>query len=88
MRFAEMSREQLKMAGRMRRAGRERSNGQERSEAWIHVPGDVSPTGWSFEKGRGQTEFLKNYEKVDTLQLLYPERLGGGMREIELWEPR
>ena len=48
----------------------------------------ASPTGWPFEKGRGQTEFLKNYEKVDTLQLLYPERLGGGMREIELWEPR
>ena len=48
----------------------------------------ASPTGWPFEKGHGQAEFLKNYEKVDTLQLPYPERRGGGMRKIELWKPR
>ena len=48
----------------------------------------ASPTGWPLEKGPGQAEFLKNYEKVDTLQLPYPERLGGGIRKIELWEPR
>ena len=46
------------------------------------------PTGWPYEKGPGQAEFLKNYEKVNTLQLPYPERLGGGMKKIDLWKPR
>lgn len=43
--------------------------------------------GWPFKPGDGQASFKANYRLEKTLQLQYPQRLGGGQRAIEVWRP-